>query len=236
MESVDNIVYEIKYEEKEKFFCGNPIIELQEGYISHILHKFLIINKNKNLYDENDLESIKQYLWELNKNNKLIKTKELLCTNIPNKISVSEYLNIIGIYLSYINSIRVFKSCIPNVYFIHLIFKNVEYANVFFNTFNYSRLNFIEKEFFIYSEVIKITLGEFDDNNINCDKNLSKIIIDKTKIDKNSFYKIYEYNNKELKSIQDNNSNEKNLINSQKIHENRIMNINSLYNGKLSYF
>jgi len=167
----ENIIYDEASELEEKFFWGNPRIEIKEGFIRHKLYKFGVNNKNENAYDENDLEIVKQYIWEINKNNKLLQSKDLLCTNVPNKISISEYLNIISIYLSYIESIKVLKSCIPNKYYIYLSFKNIEYANVFFNTFNYSSLNFIEKEFLIYSEVIRIDFGSIDEYNKACNEN-----------------------------------------------------------------
>jgi len=93
--------------------------------------------------------------------NDLINTAELLCLNVPNKISINEFLNTISIYLSYINIVRVFKSPIPNVYFVYMQLKNIEYANILYNTFNYSKVNPIEKEYFIFVEVRELKFEEF---------------------------------------------------------------------------
>lgn len=170
-EDNEKISYET-YISNDKFFWGNPQIEIKEGTIIQQMHKFRIKNKSENLFDENDLEIIKQNIWEINRNNKLINSKELLCFNVPNKISISEYLNMINIYLSYISSIQVLKSATPNFYFVYLVFRNVEYANVFFNTFNYSKLNFIEKEFLMYSEIKKIRLDDEADSISQCNSNI----------------------------------------------------------------
>lgn len=171
MELEDKIVSEQIYEIEEKFYWGNPRIEVKEGFFIQKIHTFIINNKKENQYDENDLEIIKQYIWEINKSNKLIKSRELLCKNVPNKISISEYLSLIGIYLSYIQSIKILKSCVPNNYYINLKFKNVEYANVFYNTFNYSRLNFMEKEYLVYSEIVKMDDG-FNKEKLNLNEKL----------------------------------------------------------------
>jgi hypothetical protein len=93
--------------------------------------------------------------------NDLIQASELLCINVPNKISINEFLNTISIYLSYINFVRVYKSPIPNFYFIYLQLKNKEYANILYNTFNYAKVNPIEKEYFIFVEVREVKFEEF---------------------------------------------------------------------------
>lgn len=115
---------------------------------------------NRFEYNEGELEMIKQHIWEKNERNDLIDTEELCCINIPNKISVHEYLSTVSIYLSYIKSVRVLKSPTPNVYFIYMHFKNKEYANIFYNTFNLSKINPIEKDFFIFSEIKSIFFNE----------------------------------------------------------------------------
>jgi hypothetical protein len=58
--------------------------------------------------------------------------------------------------LSYIKIIRVLKSSTPNIYYVYLNFRNKEYANIFYNTFNYSKLNPIEKDYFILAEVKRL--------------------------------------------------------------------------------
>jgi hypothetical protein len=166
-----------------KIWYGNPQIELTEGNITYekIIYTINSQNGNNNSsiisisdftnqsdifsdLNESELEFIKQYIWEQNIKNNLINSSELACINIPNKISINEFLASISIYLSYINTIRVLKSPIPNIYFIYLEMKNKEFSNIFFNTFNYSKINPIEKEYLIFGEVKEINFERGGDS------------------------------------------------------------------------
>lgn len=119
------------------------------------------LNKNtEREYNENELESVKQFIWESNIKNNLILSPELCCINVPNKISINEFMSTITIYLSYISVIRVLKSPIPNYFYIYLQFKTTEYANIFYNTFNYSKISPIEKDYLIFTEVKEIKFEE----------------------------------------------------------------------------
>ena len=152
-----------------KIWFGNPQIELIEGNLSFMCINYYFengklsnnsINFVNSEYDENELEAIKQYIWEINIKNTLINSSELCCINVPNKISIKEFLSSISIYLSYISLIKVLKSSIPNSYHIYLQMKNKEYSNIFYNTFNYSKINPIEKEYFIFAQVEEINFEE----------------------------------------------------------------------------
>ena len=155
---------------QSKVWYGNPQIDLTEGSLKynriHYIHQSL--NKKQERentqYNESELESIKQYIWELNSKNDMINSYELCCINIPNKISINEFFDSIKIYLSYINIIKVLKSAIPNFYFIYLQFKNKEFANIFYNTFNYAKINLIEKEYYIFVEVREMRFEEIYKN------------------------------------------------------------------------
>jgi hypothetical protein len=139
---------------------GNPQIDLTEGLLTYT-RIYYQLNKNiEKEYNENELEFIKQYIWEINIKNNLITSSELCCINVPNKISINEVMSTITIYLSYINIIRVLKSPIPNSFFIYIQFKNKEYANIFYNTFNYAKVNPIEKDYYIFAEVKEIKFEE----------------------------------------------------------------------------
>jgi BRCA1-associated protein len=121
-------------------------------------------NQKELEYDESELEIIKQQIWETNNKNEIITNNELIAINIPNKISINEFLSLINIYISYIKQIRVLKSSIPNIYNIYIEFKNREYANIFYNTFNYVKYNPIEKEYLILCEVEKLEIQEIYTN------------------------------------------------------------------------
>lgn len=178
-----------------KIWYGNPQIELTEGNLtyeniiytinsrnsinnSHNNPHLITISEFTNSTDDlndNELEFIKQFIWEQNIQNNLINSSNLACINIPNKISINEFLASISIYLSYIHSIRVLKSPIPNIYFINLEMKNKEFSNIFFNTFNYSKINPIEKEYFIFAEVKEIMLERLERGEDNSDNHYTKI-------------------------------------------------------------
>jgi hypothetical protein len=143
-----------------KVYFGNPHIEITEGVLTYKELEFLFNNRKQIEYNENELEMIKQYIWDNNIKNNLLDSNQLVCINVPNKISINEFLNNFTIYHSYIHFIRVMKSALANVYFIYLKMKNKEYANIFFNTFNYSKVSPIEKEYYVFTEVKEITLEE----------------------------------------------------------------------------
>lgn len=116
-------------------------------------------NSQKN-YNDCELEALKQYIWDINGTNELVQSDELCCINTPNKISIHEYLSTISIYLSYIKTIKTLKSPMPNIYYIYMQMKNREYANIFFNTFSYSKINPIERDYFIFTEIKCITFHD----------------------------------------------------------------------------
>ncbi len=84
-----------------------------------------------------------------------------------------EFLEYIKIYLSYIETIRIFKSPLPNVYFIYIQFKNTEYSNIFYNTFNYSKLSSLDKEFFVFGEVLSLKQKEKFINTLNANDHIT---------------------------------------------------------------
>jgi hypothetical protein len=149
-----------------KVYFGNPHIEVTEGLIRTRELEFLFNERKQLEYNDNELEMIKQYIWDNNIKNNLLDSNQIVCINVPNKIGINEFLNNFTIYLSYIHFIRVMKSPHANVYFIYLKMKNKEYANIFFNTFNYSKVSPIEKEYYIFAEVKEITFEE-NPNNIH---------------------------------------------------------------------
>jgi BRCA1-associated protein len=148
----------------KSYYLGNPQIELIEGTIVYRRNHYNLGNEKEHEYDEHELEIIKQKIWELNNKNEVISGNELLAINIPNKIAINEFLNMVNIYFSYIQQIRVLKSSIPNIYNIYLQFKNREYSNIFYNTFNYVKFNPIEKEYIILCEVEELKIDEIYTN------------------------------------------------------------------------
>lgn len=149
-----------------KIWFGNPQIELTEGSITYDKISYIINKSIETDFNDSELEFIKQYIWESNIKNNLIKSQVLCCINVPNKISINELLTSIQIYLSYIVLIRVLKSPIPNYYFIYLQIKNQEYSNIFFNTFHFSKINPFEKDYLIFAEVNEIKFEEIYNNGI----------------------------------------------------------------------
>ena len=135
------------------FYLGNPQVEIIEGGVEYNELLFILDENKSESFSEGELELIKQFLWDINMKNDIIKSKDLICTNITNKFSILEFLDNIKIYISYIDIIRIFKSPIPNIYYIYLEFKNIEYSNIFFNTFNYSKINPLDKEYLLFYEL-----------------------------------------------------------------------------------
>ena len=188
----------------KKFYSGNPENEIIEGTIK-TLDTRILINDNMNLSYE-QLELAKQYIWDFNFDNKYIKSKTLCCTNIKNKFSIMEFMQVsimefmqaINTYLSYISIIRVFKSSIPNLYYIYLDFKNIEYCNIFYNTYQYSNINTIEDDYLIFDEVIDI---EYEGGNLNSNvKQQEEQISTNTKKTRKFSYE-YDINNNGLDDI-----------------------------------
>ena len=150
-----------------KIWYGNPQNNLIEGTLTGIETKITIGNQ-KDLKDQ-DIETIKQFIWDFNLNNKYITTNKLCCINMKNKFSVNEFVQTISTYLSYITTIRVYKSPFRNIYYIYIEFKNVEFCNIFYNTYNYAKINPVESEYMIFAEIQTLKLEEIyssSNNNI----------------------------------------------------------------------
>lgn len=157
------------------FYQGNPQIELIEGKIKY--YKSLYeVNGISIAFNDRELDLIKQNIWESNYKNKKVNSNELCCINVPNKITIHEFLSTISTYISYIKTIKVLKSPIPNFYYFYFELRNNEYANIFYNTFNYCKFNPIEKDYLIIGEVIKIT---YNNHFINSSKyiNYNKVLL-----------------------------------------------------------
>lgn len=150
-----------------KIWYGNPQNNLIEGTLTGTETNISIENE-KELTDKT-IETIKQYLWDINLNNKYITTNKLCCINMKNKFSINEFVHTISTYLSYISIIRVFKSPTSNIYFIYLEFKNVEFCNIFYNTYNYAKITPVENEFMVFSEIENLKLEEIYSSNSNKD-------------------------------------------------------------------
>ncbi len=163
---IENKIITTENTHTSRVFFGNPQIELTEGVITYKLVEVFLNGKRKTEIGESELELIKQHIWEMNIKNNHLDSNQLVCINVPNKISINEFLTTFSIYLSYIQQIRVMKSPAPNLYFILLKMKNKEYANIFYNTFNYTKVNPIEKEYYIFAEVKEVTFEEIYTNGI----------------------------------------------------------------------
>lgn len=159
---VENNIQEVKLGFNSSIWYGNPQNELIEGTLTGTQTIYQIPSVLD--FKEEELDQIKQYIWDMNIKNTYIHSSELCCTNVKNKFFINEYIQSISSYLSYVNYIRVLKSPNPNVYYIYLKFKNVEFCNIFYNTFSYSKINPVENEFMIFAEIENMKLDEIDIN------------------------------------------------------------------------
>ena len=184
-----------------KFWYGNPENEIIEGSVKYNETRIVFGagNKCETISSNDKLENIKQYIWDFNMDNKYINSIELICTNIKNRFSIHEFLDMIRLYLSYIKIIRVLKSPEPNIYYIFLQFKNAEYTNIFYNTYNYSNINNLEEDYLIFDEVLDLRYDEVytssERRNSEDDSNSDVNIIDTT-TDKN----LHELNEEKLRT------------------------------------
>ncbi len=167
-------------EYKSKIWYGNPENEIIEGTIKGFETKYYINKKPIEIYSYENLELIKQFIWDFNLENSYIKSNKLCCINMKNKFSINEFIQTINTYLNYIQIIKIFKSPKANIYYIYLEFLNIEYCNIFYNTYNYSKINPIEEEFLIFYEI-----NEFIFDEIYSTKRKSSIG-DKNEIDTNN--------------------------------------------------
>ena len=142
-----------------KIWYGNPQINLIEGTLTGTEITYST-SSSSSLPNEENLELIKQYIWDTNLNNKLLSSNKLCITNLKNKFSVNELIQLISTYLSYINTLRVFKCPSNNIYYLFIEFKNVEFCNIFYNTYNYSKLTPLESEYLLFNEITSLTFDE----------------------------------------------------------------------------
>ena len=142
-----------------KIWYGNPQINLIEGTLTGTEITYST-SSSSSLPNEENLELIKQYIWDTNLNNKHLSSNKLCITNLKNKFSVNELIQLISTYLSYINTLRVFKCPSNNIYYLFIEFKNVEFCNIFYNTYNYSKLTPLESEYLLFNEITSLTFDE----------------------------------------------------------------------------
>ena len=142
-----------------KIWYGNPQINLIEGTLTGTEITYST-SSSWSLPNEDNLEVIKQYIWDTNLNNKLLCSNKLCITNLKNKFSVNELIQLISTYLSYISTLRVFKCPSNSIYYLFIEFKNVEFCNIFYNTYNYSKLTPLETEYLLFNEITSLTFDE----------------------------------------------------------------------------
>lgn len=162
MEALEEKIKKIQLPFFSTIWYGNPQNILVEGKISG-KETQIVLQKTKD-YKESDLEEIKEYIWEININNKYIQTNKLCYVNALNKYSINEFVQAIDQYLSHVDVIRVFKSPFPTIYYIYLEFDSLEFCNVFYNTYSYAKIIPVENDYMIFAEVESISFEEVDAN------------------------------------------------------------------------